>query len=219
MSPPRAILFANGLLPDLEAARQIPQTGDLLICADGGAHNARALGLTPHALVGDMDSVEPVELARLRDAGIDIRQYSRDKDETDLELALNYALERDPPAILILGGLGARLDHTLGNLALLLDERLVGRECCLDDGVERVTLCRDQVELRGTPGDIVSLVPWGAPAQHVRTSGLRWSLNDETLLPERSRGISNVMLETTARIVIAAGLLLVVQRRSEGHSS
>jgi thiamine pyrophosphokinase len=134
-------------------------------------------------------------------------------------LALSYALERDPPAILILGGLGARLDHTLGNLGLLLDERLAGRECCLDDGVERVTLCRDQVDVRGTPGDTLSLVPWGGPARNVRTTGLRWPLNDETLLPERSRGISNVMLETTARIEVATGLLLVVQRRSVRNSS
>ena len=213
MSATRILIFANGELPDLDAARRLIRPDDFVICADGGTRHARALGLEPAMLVGDLDSLEPVQAGRPLARGVDLRQYPADKDETDLELALKHALEREPSSIVIVGGLGARIDHTLGNIGLLLDPRLVGRETCLDDGVERVLLCRDQVFIQGVPGDLVSLIPWGGPVAGARTHGLRWPLKGETLLAERARGISNEMLERTAGIQVESGLLLVVHRR------
>jgi len=209
----RILIFANGELPDLEAARKLPAPDDLILCADGGSRHARALGLTPDALIGDLDSITEEELAALAGSKTAVVRAQRDKDETDLELALNYALERDPAFIVIVGALGGRLDHTLGNIALLADPRLIRRRCSLDDGVERVVLCRARIEINGAPGDLVSLVPWGGPAEGVRTDGLRWALRGETLLPERSRGISNEMLADTARVFVEYGSVLVIHKR------
>jgi len=209
----RILIFANGALPSLDAARSLVRSGDVVICADGGARHARALGLTPDALIGDLDSLESLERARLLAGNVEVRQHPHDKDETDLELALNYALERDPASIVIVGALGARVDHTLGNISLLSDTRLAGCDCCLDDGIERVVLCRDRAEIKGAPGDLVSFVPWGGPASVVHTAGLRWPLSGETLIPERSRGISNEMVSDTALVQIESGQVLIVHRR------
>jgi hypothetical protein len=74
-------------------------------------------------------------------------------------------------------------------------------------------LCRARTEINGAPGDLISLVPWGGPAEGVRTDGLRWALRGETLLPERSRGISNEMLGDTARVFVEYGSVLVIHRR------
>jgi thiamine pyrophosphokinase len=207
------VIFANGILPDVEAARRLLAPGDMVLCADGGARHARALGITPHALIGDLDSIARDDLSEFAEAGVPVTRHSHDKDETDLELALEHALEQDPASIVIVGALGARLDHTLGNIGLLLDHRLAGRDCCLDDGIERVLFCRARAEIRGAPGDLVSLLPWGGPASGVRTSGLRWPLHAETLLPERSRGISNQLLEKAGTVELDAGLLLIIHRR------
>ena len=49
----RLVIFANGLIPDLESARQLLQPGDLLYAADGGTHHALALGLLPSVVIGD----------------------------------------------------------------------------------------------------------------------------------------------------------------------
>jgi thiamine pyrophosphokinase len=209
----RILIFANGELPDLEAARKLLAPDDLVLCADGGSRHTRALGLTPDALIGDLDSITEADLSRIADSKTAVVRMPRDKDETDLELALNYALERDPAFIVIVGALGGRLDHTLGNIALLADPRLIRRRCSLDDGVERVVLCRARTEVHGAPGDLVSLVPWGGPAEGVRTDGLRWALRGETLLPERSRGISNEMLGDVARVFVEYGSVLVIHRR------
>lgn len=209
----RILIFANGTLPDLQAARTLLAADSPVICVDGGYRHALALGITPVALIGDLDSVTQTELAAIDDRKTAVIKHERDKDQTDLELALNYALESDPAFIVIVGALGGRLDHTLGNIALLADPRLIRRRCSLDDGVERVVLCRARTELNGAPGDIVSLVPWGGPAEGVRTDGLRWALRGETLLPERSRGVSNEMLGETARVFVEYGSVLVIQKR------
>ena len=86
-------------------------------------------------------------------------------------------------------------------------------DICLDDGVEEVLFCRDQAEVHGRSGDIVSLIPWSGAVQGIQTQGLRWSLNHETLYPEKTRGVSNEMLGDSASISIGSGLLLVIHRR------
>lgn len=213
MTPLRILVFANGVVPDLNAAASLPAPGDLIICADGGARHALALGLHPDVVIGDLDSISPKDLAHVKAQGAAVIRHPRDKDATDLELALSYALDLHPAAILIVGGLGDRLDHTLGSLALLLDPRLAGIACSLDDGIECVLLCRDRVDVDGGPGDQVSLIPWGGPVSGVVTDGLKWPLRGEGLAADRSRGISNELLASTAHIQVESGNLLVVRRR------
>ena len=216
---PRIIIFANGELPDLDAARTLLQAGDYLIAADGGVNHLLKMGILPEIVIGDLDSVDEDTLFQLTSAEVNIEQYSEDKDETDIELALGYAVEMRPSAILIVGGLGGRLDQTLANLSILTDPMLPKIDIRLDDGLEEAFFCRvsaekgGQVEVRGRSGDTVSLIPWHGPVEGVSTEGLQWPLYGETLYPDKSRGISNVMLSESASVKIENGLLLVVHRR------
>ena len=216
---PRIVIFANGELPDLEAARALLQPDDYLIAADGGANHLMEMGILPEVVIGDLDSIDEDTLFDFTAAEVDIKQYSEDKDETDIELALSYAVELRPSAILIVGALGGRLDQALGNLSILTDPTLSAIDIRVDDGVEEAFFCREtaakggQAEVRGRSGDIVSLIPWHGPVEGVTTEGLQWSLYGETLFPSKSRGISNVMLTETASIRIRSGLLLIVHRR------
>ena len=218
----RVLIFANGELPDLKKTRKLLKSDDTILCADGGVRHALALGVPPRLVVGDMDSATQEEIQELNQAGIPIELHPRDKNETDLELALNRALEQKPSSIRIVGALGGRLDQTLGNISLLSDSRLASLDCRLDDGVEEVFFCRGQPKvpsqvfserIEGAYGDLVSLVPWNGTVTGIRTTGLRWPLNHETLYPDKTRGISNEMLETAAEVSIESGLLLVVHLR------
>ncbi len=209
---PRCLIFANGTLPDLDAARQLLRPDDILIAADGGTRHILDLGRIPSIIIGDLDSLTS-DLRPLTDAGAQIIQRPRDKDETDLELALDYAIERGYQEIVIVAALGGRLDQTLANLALLTSPRLSTFDLRLDDGVEETFFVRDQAQVEGRRGDLVSLIPWGGEVRGVRTEGLRWPLSDETLVPHKTRGISNEMTGDVAEIQIASGLLLVIHRR------
>lgn len=210
---PRILIFANGLVPDLEKARALVKPDDYILCADGGARHALALGLTPHLVIGDMDSAARDEIQQLKEANVPIELYPRDKNETDLELAIHHALEMQPTSVIVIAALGGRLDQTLGNLALLSDSRLSALDSRLDDGVEEVFFCRGHSKVEGRSGDLVSLIPWNGKVEGVHTEGLKWPLRAETLYPEKTRGISNEMSGDAAEIEIESGLLFVIHRR------
>jgi thiamine pyrophosphokinase len=209
----RIVILANGELPNLHKARALLQEGDFILCADGGTRHAFALDLQPNLVIGDLDSTDSVSLQTLQARGIPIERHPRDKDETDLELALRKAVELAPSEILILAALGGRLDQTLANIALLSDARLSPFNVRLDDGVEEIFFCRRRSQVQGRSGDIVSLFPWGGAASGIHTENLKWPLKGETLYPEKTRGISNEMTSDTAAVSLRAGLLLLIHRR------
>jgi len=213
----RAVIFANGQLPHLEMARAILQQDDFILAADGGTLHVLALGRTPDVIVGDLDSLPKEIQQKMQREQVEIVLYPRDKNETDLELALNHAFTFNPSRVMIVGALGHRLDQTLGNLSLMAGPRLSKIDLRLDDGVEEAILCRDQIEVHGRSGDIVSLIPWQGDVGGVTTSGLRWPLNAEILYANKTRGISNEMTAATAAIRVKSGMLLVVHSRISGQ--
>ena len=209
----RIIIFANGELNDINKARHILHRDDFIICADGGTRHAMALGLTPYLVIGDMDSIDKDEWQALEKTGISLELFPHDKNETDLELAIHRALDLNAKEIIIIGALGGRLDQTLGNIALLAAPVGNARTLRIDDGVEEIFFCRDQAQVHGKKGDLVSLIPWGNPVFGIQTQDLKWPLQNETLFPDQTRGISNEMMENTASVKIESGLLLIVHRR------
>ena len=214
----RLIIFANGIVPELESARRLLQAGDFLIAADGGTRHVLALGLFPSIVIGDLDSLTQDDRRRLDAKGVEIQQYSRDKAETDLELAFHYACTSGYREILVIGALGGRLDQTLGNLSLLTKPEFATLNVRIDDGVEEAFITRGRCVVHGKPGDIVSLIPWSGEVRGVCTEGLRWPLLEETLFPEKTRGISNEMARETATISQKSGLLLVIHHRQAESS-
>ena len=211
MFPKRIIIFANGDLPDLEKARTLLHNDDFIIAADGGTRHALALGLTPNVIVGDLDSL-PSNFEPSTFNG-EIILYPKDKNETDLELAIQHALTLNSQEIIILAALGGRLDQTLGNIALISNLQPSTCNLQLKDGIEEIFFCRDSCEINGTPNDLVSLIPWQGEVIGIVTSGLKWPLQNETLYPHKTRGISNEMIGETAAVQIKSGLLLIVHRR------
>ncbi|MBV6395223.1 MAG: Thiamine pyrophosphokinase [Anaerolineales bacterium] len=209
---PRCLIFANGTLPNLDSARRLIHADDFILCADGGTRHALTLGLTPRLIIGDLDSAT-LDLESLTSKDAQVIQFPRDKNETDLELALEYAVAQNYREIVILAALGNRLDQTLGNIALLSDPRYSEFDIRIDDGIEQAFFCRAESDITGMPGDLISILPWGGAVTGVRTAGLKWTLNAETLLPHKTRGISNEMLGEVAQVKITSGLLLIIHRR------
>lgn len=124
--------------------------------------------------------------------------------------------------MLILGALGGRLDMTLANIFLLDLPELANIDARLEDGCEEVFFIRPGSQgrvIEGIAGDRVSLLPLGGPASGVMTRGLYYPLHGETLYPERTRGISNVMLDSQARVMLEAGQLICIHTRLSSPKS
>jgi thiamine pyrophosphokinase len=206
----RVVVVVNGRFAHETRLLQVVDSADAIIAADGGANWLAAHGRTPQQVIGDMDSVDPALLFRLESAGSEIDRYPAHKDETDAELALAAAAALRPGEITILGALGGRIDHTLGNLSLLSMGVLRGLSVRVYDGLSTLWLVSGETEVRGVAGDLVSLIPWGGDACGIRTEGLAYPLHNETLRFGPSRGISNVLLGERARVSLSAGQLLIV---------
>ncbi|MHC1739506.1 MAG: thiamine diphosphokinase [Anaerolineaceae bacterium] len=210
MSYQRAFIFANGELPDSTWLKSILTSSDLLVAADGGLKHLQSLNIPPQLLIGDFDSVSADQMEWAKEHGSQIERYPIAKNETDLELALFAAVKLGCHEIIIVAGLGGRLDQTLGNLSLLRLPELQDCSVRFEDGREEVFLVRSKIQISGQPGDIVSLLPlWGA-VTGVVTENLAYPLHDETLYPDNTRGISNAMNAPLAQVSVTSGDLLCI---------
>jgi thiamine pyrophosphokinase len=182
-----------------------------IICADGGARHARAMGLVPSLIVGDMDSLAPDLLALFTGQGIEIRRFPAEKDETDTELAFAAALDTHPSEILVIGALGYRLDHTLANLSLLLKGEKQHISVTLADEWCEVFLAAGACMVTGRIGQTVSLLPFFGEATGVSLSGFQYPLDGATLSMEAPRGISNRLTSEKGTIIVGSGHLVVIR--------
>jgi thiamine pyrophosphokinase len=206
----RAIIIANGQIHDRDLARSSVAPTDLVICADGGASNALALGLQPQVVIGDLDSLGSSLQAQLEADGCQVLAYPARKDETDLELALRYAMDHRVDEILILGALGGRIDQTLANVLLLALPELYPVKTKIVNGTNEIFLIRDEALVEGQVGDTLSLLPLIKQVTGVYTEGLEYPLENGTLYLGPARGVSNVLTAPQARVRVGQGLLLAV---------
>ncbi len=213
----RAIVIANGHVGNSEASRAQTWSHDLVICADGGAQHALALGLTPDVVIGDLDSLDGEFQTWLEREGCQVLIHPTHKDETDLELALRYAIDHGVDEILILGALGGRIDQALANILLLTLPELEGIKTHIVAGDQEMFLIRGQAFIEGQVGDTVSLLPIGGDVTGITTEGLEYPLQRGALKFGPTLGISNVLTAPVARVQVERGLLLCVHiLNSEG---
>lgn len=214
----KALIVADGDAPsraDVDALLA-PDGPDLVVAADGGALKALALGFRPDVVVGDSDSLDASDVARMRADGVRVAIHPADKDESDTELALREAVARGADHVVVVGAFGgARLEHTIANLLLLTLPELAGRDAVLADGASeaRVIDHGQTLTLTGAPGDFVSLFPLAPRAEGVTTAGLKYALTDEGMTQGPARGLSNVMTGDSATVSVRTGRLLIIQTR------
>ena len=173
-----------------------------VVAADGGLLRAWTLGLEPAVLVGDLDSLQPADVAAAADRGVAVVRASTDKDESDAELAALEAVRRGATRITVLGAFGGpRLDHALANVWLLAHPGLAGVEVVLLDARWRASLdhrarCRRRAgaddRSRGRSARSCRSSRTAATSTGITTEGLRYPLRDEPLVVGPARGLSNV---------------------------
>lgn len=205
-------VLANGVW-DLEWGKQALERVDYLICADGGANHALNLGFMPDELIGDLDSILPENLRQCEKADCHIERFPREKDETDLELAFLRAKEKASSEgeqdIWLYGGTGKRIDHFMGNLALMLSYARQGYRIRLADPEHESWVFGGNEEIRTYKGQELSLISLSEKAV-VSTRGLYYPLDHGILRQDIPRGVSNVCLGESVVIEVHEGWVLVV---------
>lgn len=214
----KAVVVAGGEAVPGDAA--LLRDADLVIAADGGAAFLDSLGRVPDLLIGDLDSADSTLVERLIAAGVAVERHPAAKDATDAELAIDRALSSGARRVTVIGAFaGDRLDHELANLLLLADpawaSRLEELRMVRGGTLARAVHGPGQLALEAGEGDTVSLLPVGGDARGVRTGGLEYPLEGETLGMGRSRGLSNVVVRPPASVALEAGVLLVIETARE----
>lgn len=200
----KALIVCNSVLPPRRRIRRLIDAGTLIVCADGGADRARARGLTPHVIIGDMDSLTPETRAEFLQAAL---VHVADQNSTDLEKALDHVLALGIGRATVIGATGRRPDHELANLSILakyhqrLDLHFVDAWCT-------IRVIDAAVTLDLLPGTTVSLLPLGR-CEGITTRGLRYALADEALELGVREGNSNVVEAAPVEISVRQGRLLL----------
>ena len=212
----RAVLFLNGNTPPQDLVFKSVKTTDTIVCADGGAKHVIEAGLTPHVIVGDLDSLSQVLQKRLRKLPIEWAIYPADKNFTDSELAMQYVLEKGYSEIVILGFFGDRSDHVQANILLLATIVQKNPKCRIlvaDENQSLYFISSGGLTLEGKKGQTISLLPLITDVEGVVTTGLRWKLCNETLVCGATRGVSNEFSGKKASIALVHGVLLVITQK------
>jgi thiamine pyrophosphokinase len=210
MSEKIVAIFVNGEFKKTERIQNVVQQAEFIVGVDGGLHHIVNMGLTPHIIIGDLDSIDLEDLAYFENLGIDIRKFPEKKNETDLELAIDYVVNLGFEKIYVLGATGGHIDHFLGNLLLFSNPVYQNLEIILMDSYCEIFYVRTNQLIHGEPGDRLSLIPISETVCGVRTVGLKYPLKNEDLVRWKTRGISNQLMDHIAKVDFDSGSLLCV---------
>ena len=185
-------------------------TGDLIIAADGGYRHVCALGIRPHRILGDFDSLGYVPESAIC--------YPVEKDDTDAMLAARLGLEQGYDKFIFYGALaGPRLDHTVANFQTLQFLADRGARGYLPGKHQLVTVIKNgTLTFPATAKGDLSVFCMGAAARGVTLEGLQYTMADGTLEPGFPLGVSNHFTGQPARVTVTEGSLLVIYSRENG---
>lgn len=208
----RFCIVANGTLkPSLLASIA---KGDMVIGVDHAAFWLIEHNVIPDVAIGDFDSVNPDEMKIISKNVKKVIRYQPEKNYTDTELALRYAIRLRPSSIMILGGSGTRLDHTIGVLQLFEKSAERGIPMAFRDTTNEVVVAgRGRTILTKRGGcRYVSFIPITSTIQ-VSLSGFKYNITKKTIRRGQTIGISNEFMGPKADVTVHRGRAFIIQSR------
>ncbi len=182
-----------------------------IICADSGAGYAYAIGIVPQVIIGDMDSLDPAILEHFKKMGSKIVKHPEAKNETDTQLALEYAINLAPDEVCVFGAFGSRIDHVLGNMSLMVFGAKKGIQVKLVDERCEAFVITGECVVDGEIGQTVSLLPFSDVVTGIMLDGFEYPLHNGMMEMGQPYGISNRLAAARAVISVHSGFLLIVR--------
>lgn len=204
----RCVVIGGAGIRDYQAIWDHLAPDDFNIFCDSGLFHQEALGVQPHLIVGDFDSHENPHL------NVETIVLPREKDDTDTVYAVKEAVRRGFDDFLLLGVAGGRLDHTLGNLSILLSLHAQGKRALLvDDWSEMEVVGREPAYVEDC-FPFFSLLNISGTARGVTIEDAKYPLRDAEIPCTYQYGVSNEVLPgRRAKVSVKEGELLLIRVR------
>ena len=204
----KAFIYTGGAI-NAKNITEHPKAGDLCIAADSGYDNALSLGVHVDILLGDMDSIKQQPRP---DDRTELLRVPAEKDFTDTQLAVNTALERGADDIVIIGGLGGRLDHTLSNLGVLTRLWKLKIQAYATDGYNRARYLESTSTLIPKSGfTYLSLIAVSDKLKGVSIEGCKYPLKNAVICRDDQYAVSNEIFGNCALISVRKGACYVIE--------
>ena len=209
----KCVIVSGGDAPRKNDLIRHLKDASLCLAVDGAADLFDRWGLVPHYLIGDMDTAALGSLSRLESSGAASIKLQREKNETDTEAAIKFAIGSGADDIVMLSATGGRFDHTMGNVAMLVRASRAGVRCRIIDKTNEMWAATGEHDIDGRIGQTVSIIPLTGDLT-VTATNLEYPLEGLFLGVDASRGISNVIMKSPAHLSISGGYALIVKIRS-----
>lgn len=207
-----AVIICNGEFPSREYPRYVIRNADRIVCCDGAFDrfmraSEKIFGekRLPDAVVGDLDSIS----AGKRKAYGDLIIHDPDQETNDQTKAFRHVLAAWPDVseIHILGATGARTDHTIGNVSLLMeyarsyDLEAKGITVDIISDHETIIPVTDTVELQCGTGRRISIFTPDSTLR-IRSEGLEWP-TDGVVFDNWWKATLNRSSEDTVKLIFS----------------
>lgn len=213
MAYDKALIITGG---DVDYHYPYKKNDQMVIAVDGGLAAVEKMGIKPDVIIGDFDTVSPKILKKYKtESDAEIIQLIPEKDDTDTEAAVCYAIEHEIRTIDILGATGSRFDHTYANMFLLKRACEQGVTIQLYTGLSKIYLIHGKKEYNRQDffGKYISFLQFDGSALGVTLKGFKYNVSDFDFDTEKTYrlGVSNEPLEESASITIREGYMLAVE--------
>lgn len=186
---------------------------DLILASDGGYRTAKKMNLSIDVLIGDFDSITSEELKEAESKGIKIISFPPDKDKTDGELAVDYAISEGSIELVVLGSFKEELDHALGNLFLLFKIDKFGIVSKLITQLYEIEIINSEKEYLEKQGRELSLIPVSETVEDLNIEGSRYNLTNVKVEMGQTLTLRNVIIDKRARVYFKKGKVLSILKR------
>lgn len=204
------LVLLGGPVPNENLIYSQVQGAQHIVAVDKGIEVALKYAIRPHVAVGDMDSVSMDALEQLKSMGVEMICAPAQKDETDAQLALDYAVQHGATSIVMLCGTGARLDHTMANLQLLVRMAKRGVKAVLLDDTHEIRAVTGHCSLNGSPGDTLSILPVEQGVMARDSQGLFYPLPHVVMPLDTPFAVSNRFVGQNASFNVVGGYAWVL---------
>lgn len=205
----RCVIIGGAAIQDYEYQKKHIRGNDFIIVCDSGLRHINELGVSPDLIVGDFDSWQQPE-----NPGAELIVLPCEKDDTDTVFAAKEALNRGFTDIVVLGAVGGRLDHTIGNVGILQYIAEEGGRGLLVDDYSEMTIVGSNAEVIEDNCSYFSLLAIYGDALGVNIQNAKYPLEDAIIRTNYQYGISNEVIPgQKAKVWVEQGNLLLVKIR------